>query len=149
MVGGEVAATFYAIRIYIYKWRRVVCDGIAASIADLYQEVEERLDEVHCFVRIRGAAYKILKYIEDILMDRESIWNTQATNNAKSITELNDKEGEIKGPPLRCSIREGEWIFRISARRRVGRKSPTSSRHRKGEMSCEHLPPRRGGGGKQ
>ena len=34
-----------------------------------------REEEVRCFAKIRGTAYKLLKYIEDIPIDRESRWN--------------------------------------------------------------------------
>ena len=64
MIGGEAEETFFAADIYICRWRREVYEGITARISDVYREVGEHAEEVHCFVRIRGAAYKILKYIE-------------------------------------------------------------------------------------
>ena len=96
----EPEILFYVINAYIYKWSKKVYAGISASIVEIYEELEEHAEEVHAFVRIRGTAYKILKYIEDVLMGRESKWNMQAVNNAKSIIGLKDKEGNTKGATI-------------------------------------------------
>ena len=99
-LGKEEAIAFFAINIYIYKWRLKVYEGVKSIVSDLYEEVQEHAGEVHCFVKIRGTAFNISEYIEDILQDRGPRWTMQAVNNAKSITELKDKEGGIKGAAI-------------------------------------------------
>ena len=63
-LGGNEEANAIAVIIYIYKRCRKVYEGIRGDISGLYEELGEHAEEVHYYLKVRGAEYKILRYME-------------------------------------------------------------------------------------
>ena len=130
-----------SVLTYIYRRGRMALEGAEDSVASLYVELGEREEEAYVFLKIRGAAYEILRYMEETLMTREMKWSTQGPNFSKSLMGLGDKEEEKGVSTTVINAGGGGDLARVPIWRKLGHKQVASANQGKHHVSRKKTRP--------
>ena len=94
----EEEIDLFTIAEYIKQWCEGVIAGLPKNIGELHELLSNHAEEVYAFVKVRGAAVKILDYLQQTWTANFcTTWNLHMVKTAKSVATLKNKEGKTKG----------------------------------------------------